>query len=535
MSIKISELGDSAELNGVEYVPIVQNGATVKTSTKDIAGLIGIDYTPENVANKSANTSLGTSDTLYPTQNAVKTYVDSATTSLVRDRGNYDASSNQFPITGMGSGASGAIMSGDLWYISVAGTLGGISVLVGYSIRALVTNPGQNASNWGILNVGLGYVPENIANKSNNTALGTSVDLYPTQNAVKAYVDAHSNGLTSVGIALSTTSNGGDLSVTNSPLTSNGNISINIPNASAIGSGIRGVVSTADQSFKGIKTFDKIKSGGIQLDITTSEYSNTGFATLWSPNTSGFNVLNIKTSSASTSSLKMPNTGSYTYTYPANNGTVALASNLSSYVTITSLTSTGDLNIIGNTLSVKDNIYGSWGLYSKTITAEPYLTIKDGKDNDRILISGLQGSSAFENAIIVQGSVGAASQKSKLLFTTTASDYNYTFPNASGTLVVGSGTAGYLQRMSDTTSLVDSQIYDDGTSVVVGGASPNSSAKLQIDSTTQGFLPPRMTGLQANSISSKAEGLLVYATSANGTISSKGWWGWDGSAWQKLG
>lgn len=33
-------------------------------------------YTPENVANKSTSTSLGTSDTLYPTQNAVKTYVD---------------------------------------------------------------------------------------------------------------------------------------------------------------------------------------------------------------------------------------------------------------------------------------------------------------------------------------------------------------------------------------------------------------------------------------------------------------------------
>ena len=36
-----------------------------------------LGFTPENVANKSADTNLGTSDTLYPTQNAVKTYVDS--------------------------------------------------------------------------------------------------------------------------------------------------------------------------------------------------------------------------------------------------------------------------------------------------------------------------------------------------------------------------------------------------------------------------------------------------------------------------
>lgn len=37
-----------------------------------------LGFTPENVANKSTNTSLGTSNTLYPTQNAVKTYVDAA-------------------------------------------------------------------------------------------------------------------------------------------------------------------------------------------------------------------------------------------------------------------------------------------------------------------------------------------------------------------------------------------------------------------------------------------------------------------------
>lgn len=43
------------------------------TSATIIAAL---GYTPENVANKSTSTSLGTSDTLYPSQNAVKTYAD---------------------------------------------------------------------------------------------------------------------------------------------------------------------------------------------------------------------------------------------------------------------------------------------------------------------------------------------------------------------------------------------------------------------------------------------------------------------------
>ncbi len=42
-----------------------------------------LGFTPENVANKSTSTTLGTSDVLYPTQNAVKTYVDNIATGLV--------------------------------------------------------------------------------------------------------------------------------------------------------------------------------------------------------------------------------------------------------------------------------------------------------------------------------------------------------------------------------------------------------------------------------------------------------------------
>ena len=38
--------------------------------------ITSLGYTPENVSNKSTATTLGNSDTLYPSQNAVKTYVD---------------------------------------------------------------------------------------------------------------------------------------------------------------------------------------------------------------------------------------------------------------------------------------------------------------------------------------------------------------------------------------------------------------------------------------------------------------------------
>jgi hypothetical protein len=49
----------------------------------------------------------------------------------------------------------------------------------------------------------------------------------------------------------------------------------------------------------------------------------------------------------------------------------------------------------------------------------------------------------------------------------------------------------------------------------VGTNAPSASAKMQIDSTTEGFLPPRMTTTQKNAIASPAVGLVVYDTTLN--------------------
>jgi len=49
-------------------------------------------------------------------------------------------------------------------------------------------------------------------------------------------------------------------------------------------------------------------------------------------------------------------------------------------------------------------------------------------------------------------------------------------------------------------------------SVGIGTISPNSSAKLQIDSTTQGFLPPRLNLAQRTAILTPSIGLIVYQT-----------------------
>jgi hypothetical protein len=72
-------------------------------------------------------------------------------------------------------------------------------------------------------------------------------------------------------------------------------------------------------------------------------------------------------------------------------------------------------------------------------------------------------------------------------------------------------------------------------STVIGSATEEPSAQLAVTSTTKGFLPPRMTGAQAELIVSPEEGLMIYAKDGSGvTITSKGWWGFDGTTWVKL-
>jgi|LakMenEpi03Aug12_release.lakeMendotaPanAssembly.Ray.scaffolds.fasta_scaffold00532_28 hypothetical protein len=138
--------------------------------------------TKENTANKSINTALGTSDVLFPSQKAVKTYVDAAiATTVIADASITDAkiiSLSGSKVTGVvaiangGTGAStAAAAKTNLALNNVDNTSDvnkPISTLTGAALNA----------------------KENIANKSVTTTLGTSDVLFPTQNAVKTYVDA---------------------------------------------------------------------------------------------------------------------------------------------------------------------------------------------------------------------------------------------------------------------------------------------------------------------------------------------------------
>jgi hypothetical protein len=101
---KISELTAAGTLTGAELIEVVQGGANVKTTVAAITG--------------------------------------------AKWRGAYDASGNTFPAAGTGSGTAGAIVAGDEYYLSVAGTLDGGLWPIGTLVKALVDTPGQTTTNW---------------------------------------------------------------------------------------------------------------------------------------------------------------------------------------------------------------------------------------------------------------------------------------------------------------------------------------------------------------------------------------------------
>ena len=75
---------------------------------------------------------------------------------------------------------------------------------------------------------------------------------------------------------------------------------------------------------------------------------------------------------------------------------------------------------------------------------------------------------------------------------------------------VGANTTDYLPKW-DGSSLVQGSIYDNG-SVAIGTDNPQQSAALEVKSSNKGFLPPRLTTLQRDEISSPAKGLIIYNT-----------------------
>ena len=137
------------------------NSAEVTTAlaTKANASDVTTSLALKEDASNKVNTPLGSSTTLFPTQNAVKTYVDAQVAGAT--------------IADASSSTKGKIqLAGDL-----AGTAAA-PIVPGLAAKANTSDVTTSLA-----------LKEDVSNKA-NSPLGTSTSLYPTQNAVKTYVDA---------------------------------------------------------------------------------------------------------------------------------------------------------------------------------------------------------------------------------------------------------------------------------------------------------------------------------------------------------
>ena len=177
-------------------------------------------------------------------------------------------------------------------------------------------------------------------------------------------------------------------------------------------------------------------------------------------------------------------------------------------------------------------------------TATGNITFNNASDTAKVAIKG-SGSTSATTAFLVQNSFGTAALQVRddgqvLLNTITSLDGSQTIyippylrSNSGFLWISNNGAIPFLYGDSTLT-----QIYGGNAErlrAMSGGvgintlAANNSSAQFQIDSTTKGFLPPRMTTVQRDAVVSPATGLKVYNTSTNTTDT------YDGATWQRFG
>ncbi len=122
--------------------------------------------TKENTANKSGDVNLGSSNTLFPTQNAVKTYVDSKI-----NTGGADLALEVSRATTVENTLTNNLAAEVIRATNAENTL-----TTNLNTEIARATAAENTK-------------ENAVNKSDDVTLGTSAILFPTQNAVKTYVD----------------------------------------------------------------------------------------------------------------------------------------------------------------------------------------------------------------------------------------------------------------------------------------------------------------------------------------------------------
>jgi hypothetical protein len=113
----------------------------------------------------------------------------------------------------------------------------------------------------------------------------------------------------------------------------------------------------------------------------------------------------------------------------------------------------------------------------------------------------INGTARVQNMLTVTSSVNWGNSRGTLTFTSL--DAYMDASQSGGSLIF---------RTNGNTEVAR---YTPSQNVLIGTTTDVASSLLTLQSTTKGFLPPRMTTTQKNAIASPATGLMVYDTTLN--------------------
>ena len=482
----------------------LSNRINLKANTTDVTTSLSLK---ETKSNKSTAVDLGagaTSDILFPTQKAVKTYVDNQINSGgITDGGILTRHLADAAVTG--EKISNSIIGYKKFFDGAGNVTISSSVVIDVLIPTGAVATG-GISNWQSFTAGMsGKLSLVEFETSNPNSTGPAATVY-----VEVYSGQGLSG-TLLGTSASQTIAGFgsswktfDFGLSNIEVLSGNVYTARIVTNSSdqnwlyggnatYTSGISNVSSTWDHNIKtSVRQYND--DPYLTIGLASNLYGGLVSNATHTGDVSGSTILSITASSNSTIT-SLPNLATVgTITSGIWSGTaVAVAKGGTGVSSLSDLKSTMQLNNVNNTSDL-----------SKPISTATQAALSNKLD--------ITGNAATATSATT---AGTASSATKL---TTARNINGVAFDGSGDITV-TADAGTLTGTSIKSTVTGSSLTSVGTltnatvngKVIVGSStSASTSAVLEVNSTTQGFLPPRMTRSQRDNISTPVSGLIIW-------------------------